>query len=218
METDIKPILESGIKSIEDVQKACEILRKYWNGFVLAFNGESYYAEFFPSHISVQPVDASTQTSPKASFGGGNSFGSAMNEVHTEGVLGARMREEKRKFALECQEGGSFLNANVGGRTVTWLQHGRVFSYNEEIGTYDDKGVQNGKRHMIISINDEMGPEDPTAERLGVYGRNIREMIEWAKNLSREKMKPVSFEYEGISVTMHQKTPDYEIISQYNNH
>jgi hypothetical protein len=216
MQTDIQPLLTGGVKTVEDVRKACEILRKYWSGFVLYFNRESYTADFFPSHIIVDSIAASTKTAPKARFGGGSSFESAMNEVSVEDVLAARMRQERNKFALRCPEGGSFLGAVVGGRTITWLQHGRVWSFDEEIGTYDDQGVQSGNRNMVISLRNDIGTE-PEAEQVGTLeAKNIRDAIDRAKRISSERKKPISFIFEGVPMTVHPQTSEYEIISLFN--
>jgi len=215
LHAEIQPLLRRGVKTLEDVKAACEILRKYWSGFILVFNGESYDADFFPSHIAVQPIETSTKTSPKAKFGGRGSFESAMNEVHVEDVLSALMRQERRKFALRCPEGGSFLGAVVGGRTITWLQYGRVFSYDEEIGTYDDQGVQGGNRNMVISVIDNIGVE-PEPEQIGtLQGKNLRDVVYNAKRMSSERNRPISFVFEGIPMTVNPRTSEYEIISLY---
>lgn len=211
MHAEIQPIIDRGIKSMEDVKIACKTLAKYWSGFVLYFNGEGYSKDFFPSNITVQPAQGTSKKSPTLNFGGGQSFESAMNEVRGEGILAARMPQDPYLFELSCEEGESFLGAVVAGRTVTWLQHGRVFSYGEEIGTYNDLGIKNGKRQMMISVMDNIKPE-PSAQNVGfLQGRNVRDVIEKAKSMSRQYNKPVCFTYEGVLMTATQVSSAYEL-------
>lgn len=42
MLADTQPLLNVGIKSVQDIETLCYKIHKYWSGFLISFNGESY--------------------------------------------------------------------------------------------------------------------------------------------------------------------------------